>query len=109
MPEGAYDEYSERGESENRNQELKCELCADRVSDYRYMANCSRMFMHCLANNMLVRMRRRIATPLDEPAVKELAEDAAQGQRISQPAAATGGNGATRAAYLKPTVSAGQR
>ena len=25
MPEGAYDEYRERGESENRNKELKCE------------------------------------------------------------------------------------
>ena len=34
MPEGVYDEYSERGESENRNKELKCELCADRLSDH---------------------------------------------------------------------------
>ena len=33
--EGVYDEYSERGESENRNKELKCELCADRLSDHR--------------------------------------------------------------------------
>jgi hypothetical protein len=54
LPNGAYDEYSERGESENRNKELKCELCADRLSDHRYMANCFRMFLHCLANNMLV-------------------------------------------------------
>ena len=51
---GAYDEYSERGEGENRNKELKCELSADRLSDHRYMANCFRMFLHCLANNLLV-------------------------------------------------------
>ena len=35
LPHGAYDEYSERGESENRNKELKCELSADRLSDHR--------------------------------------------------------------------------
>ena len=63
LPEGVYDEYSERGESENRNKELKCELCADRLSDERYMANCFRMFLHCLANNLLVLLRRHIAAP----------------------------------------------
>jgi hypothetical protein len=67
LPEGVYDEYSERGESENRNKELKCELCADRLSDERYMANCFRMFLHCLANNLLVSLRRHIAAPpIDE-------------------------------------------
>ena len=63
LPQGAYDEYTERGESENRNKELKCELCADRLSDHRYMANCFRMFLHCLANNMLVSLRQAIADP----------------------------------------------
>jgi len=63
LPHGVYDEYSERGESENRNKELKCELCADRLSDHRYMANCFRMFLHCLANNMLVSLRQAIADP----------------------------------------------
>jgi hypothetical protein len=63
LPEGVYDEYSERGESENRNKELKCELCADRLSDHRYMANCFRMFLHCLANNLLVSLRQKIADP----------------------------------------------
>lgn len=63
LPEGAYDEYSERGESENRNKELKCELCADRLSDHRYLANCFRMFLHCLANNLLVSLRQKIADP----------------------------------------------
>lgn len=74
VPEGAYDEYSERGEGENRNKELKCELCADRLSDHRYMANCFRMFLHCLAHNLLVEMRRRIAASPAEPTVKVLAE-----------------------------------
>jgi hypothetical protein len=63
LPQGVYDEYAERGESENRNKELKCELCADRLSDHRYMANCFRMFLHCLANNMLVSLRQKIAAP----------------------------------------------
>jgi hypothetical protein len=63
LPQGVYDEYSERGESENRNKELKCELCTDRLSDHRYMANCFRMFLHCLANNLLVLLRRHIAAP----------------------------------------------
>jgi hypothetical protein len=63
LPQGAYDEYAERGESENRNKELKCELCADRLSDHRYMANCFRMFLHCLANNLLVMLRQSIAAP----------------------------------------------
>jgi hypothetical protein len=63
LPQGVYDEYSERGEGENRNKELKCELNADRLSDERYMANCFRMFLHCLANNLLVSLRRHIAAP----------------------------------------------
>ena len=77
FPQGAYDEYAERGESENRNKELKCELCADRLSDHRYMANCFRMFMHCLAHNMLVSLRRAIANPPAEEGHGEyLDEDA---------------------------------
>lgn len=68
LPEGVYDEYSERGESENRNKELKCELAADRLSDHRYMANCFRMYLHCLANNLLVSLRQNIAAPpAEEP------------------------------------------
>jgi len=63
VPCGVYDEYSERGESENRNKELKCDLGADRLSDHRYMANCFRMFLHCLSHNLLVLLRRTIADP----------------------------------------------
>jgi len=68
LPAAVYDEYSERGESENRNKELKCELAADRLSDHRYMANCFRMFLHCLANNILVSLRADIAVPPVEAA-----------------------------------------
>jgi hypothetical protein len=77
LPQGAYDEYSERGESENRNKELKCELCADRLSDHRYMANCFRMFLHCLANNLLVLLRQTIAAaPPEECHGRYLEQDA---------------------------------
>ena len=77
LPQGVYDEYAERGESENRNKELKCELCADRLSDHRYMANCFRMFLHCLAHNLLVSLRQAIADPpAEEAAGSYLDQDA---------------------------------
>ena len=37
-PRATYLDYAMRGESENRNKELKCDLCADRLSDHRFMA-----------------------------------------------------------------------
>lgn len=58
-----YDEYADRGESENRNKELKCGLEADRLSDHRYLANFFRLFLHTAALNLLIRMRRLIAAP----------------------------------------------
>jgi hypothetical protein len=76
LPQGAYEEYAERGESENRNKELKCELAADRLSDHRYMANCFRMFLHSLANNLLVSLRQQIADPpLEESSGEYLDQD----------------------------------
>jgi hypothetical protein len=63
VPQGAYDEYADRGESENRNKELKCELKIDRLSDHRYLANAFRMMMHTLACNLLVRLRKLVADP----------------------------------------------
>ena len=56
-PQGVYDEYADRGESENRNKELKCEFQCDRLSDHRYMANLFRVMMHCVAANLLVVLR----------------------------------------------------
>lgn len=63
LPDATYDEYAERGESENRNKELKCGLKADRLSDHRYMANLFRLYLHTAAHNLLVRFRRAIADP----------------------------------------------
>jgi hypothetical protein len=61
LPSAVYHEYAERGESENRNKELKCELRADRLSDHRFMANYFRLYLHSFALNLLVRLRQAIA------------------------------------------------
>jgi hypothetical protein len=58
LPQGTYDEYAARSESENRNKELKDGLNADRLSDHRFMANFFRLFLHAAALNLLVRLRR---------------------------------------------------
>ena len=63
LPDAAYDDYVDRGESENRNKELKCGLSTDRLSDHRYMANLFRLYLHVQAHNLLVRIRREIAAP----------------------------------------------
>jgi len=62
VPEAAYDDYAARGESENRNKELKCELKIDRTSDHRFLANFFRLYLHAAANNLLVRLRRAFAS-----------------------------------------------
>jgi hypothetical protein len=59
-PEAAYDEYIQRGESENRNKEFKCDLAMDRLSDHRFCANYFRLYLHAVAMNLLVRLRRFI-------------------------------------------------
>ena len=63
LPGGTYDEYADRGESENRHKEIKRELHGDRLSDHRFMANYFRLLMHALAYNLLVRQRQCIANP----------------------------------------------
>jgi hypothetical protein len=68
LPEPTYDEYAARGESENRNQEFKCDLAMDRLSDHRFVANYFRLYLHAAAMNLLVRLRRFIAEPLPAPA-----------------------------------------
>jgi hypothetical protein len=75
VPQGAYDEYAARGESENRNKELKCELSADRLSDHRYLANSFRMFLHCLAHNLRVSLRQEVAAPGTAPAEASATEE----------------------------------
>lgn len=63
-PAAVYDGYTERGEGENRNKELKDGLCADRLSDHRFMANFFRLYLHAAALNLLVRLRRHIRAEL---------------------------------------------
>lgn len=63
LPPAAYDDYADRGESENRNKELKGGLQADRLSDHRYLANFFRLYLHSAALNLLVRLRHGIADP----------------------------------------------
>jgi len=63
LPEAAYDDYALRGESENRNKELKEGVVADRLSCHRFMANYFRLQMHAAALNLLVRLRRVVADP----------------------------------------------
>jgi hypothetical protein len=67
LPGAAYDGYADRGESENRNKELKTGLLADRLSDHRYFANLFRLYLHTAAYNLLVQMRRAVADPPHEP------------------------------------------
>jgi hypothetical protein len=68
IPSAVYDEYAERGESENRNKELKRDLKADRLSDHRFCATFFRLYLHAAALNLLVRLRHAVALPPPEAA-----------------------------------------
>jgi hypothetical protein len=57
----SHDDYTRRGESENRNKELKCDLHGDRLSDHRFMANFFRLYLHTFALNLLVRLRGQVS------------------------------------------------
>jgi hypothetical protein len=63
LPHAVYDEYAMRGESENRNKELKTELHAGRLSDHRFLANYFRLYLHAAALNLLVRLRHAVVQP----------------------------------------------
>ena len=81
-PLASYDEYADRGESENRNKELKRGLWGDRLSDHRYMANNFRLHMHVAAHNLLVRLRHQVADPpADDPGVEVPREALPAGER----------------------------
>jgi Transposase DDE domain group 1 len=67
LPEAAYGDYAARGEAENRNKELKCDLKIDRTSDHRFLANFFRLYLHAAAHNLLVRLRRAFAAPPPPP------------------------------------------
>lgn len=80
LPEAAYDAYADRGESENRNKELKAGLQADRLSDHRYFANLFRLYLHTAAYNLLVRMRQVVAEPPSTPSSPAVPTEALAGR-----------------------------
>jgi len=80
FPQATYDEYTERGESENRNKELKCGLAADRLSDHRYLANLLRLYLHAAAANLLVRLRQVAADPPPPTSPTDLPTEALAGK-----------------------------
>ncbi len=84
LPGATYDEYADRGESENRNKELKCHLQSDRLSDHRYMANLFRLYLHTLAYNLLARLRHVVADPLPESNDAEVPNEALGGDQRRQ-------------------------
>jgi hypothetical protein len=82
-PESVYRGYAGRGESENRNKELKCGLMADRLSDHRYMANLFRLMMHCVSHNMLVLLRRLVA--LEQPQLEAGESEPTESELVNRP------------------------
>lgn len=84
LPDATYDDYTDRGESENRNKELKCGLQADRLSDHRVMANLFRLYLHAAAYNLLARLRSVVADPPPEPMHVDVPSEALSGHRRRQ-------------------------
>ncbi len=80
LPGAAYDAYADRGESENRNKELKLGLAADRLSDHRYFANLFRLYLHTAAYILLIRMRQVVEMPLSQDATQEVPLKALSGR-----------------------------
>jgi hypothetical protein len=84
LPRAAYDEYADRGESENRNKEIKCGLEGDRLSDHRYLANLFRLYLHAATLNLLARLRRQVADPPPQDPTAELPREALAGRARRQ-------------------------
>lgn len=60
-----YDDYIQRGTSEQRNDELKNGLAMDRLSCHRFMANFWRLLLHVHAYNLLNALRDHDSIPSD--------------------------------------------
>lgn len=58
-----YDDYVQRGESEQRMDEMKNGLSADRLSCHRFKANFLRLMVHTAAYNLLNALRDHDAVP----------------------------------------------
>lgn len=72
LPGAVYDDSALRGESENRNRELQCELQADRLSEHRFLANFFGLDLHVTALNLPIRLRRATARPQAAPEQPEV-------------------------------------
>jgi hypothetical protein len=82
VPDAAYEDYAERGESENRNKELKTELLGDRLSCHRFVANYFRLMLHAAALNLLIRLRRVVADP---PSLTAAEDHSGDGVPVTDP------------------------
>ena len=60
-----YDDYVQRGTSEQRNDELKNGLSMDRLSCHRFMANFWRLLLHVNAYNLLNGLRNTPGIPAE--------------------------------------------
>jgi len=69
--EATYDEYAGRGESENRNKEIKLGCAMGRLSDHRFVANYFRLYLSGMALNLLARFRQAVRAPEAAQAVAE--------------------------------------
>lgn len=78
-PEAIYDEYAMRGDSENRNKEIKNGLGMDRLSDCRFKANFFRLLMSLLAHNLLVQMKNCVQIPDKETESDQIPSEAITG------------------------------
>src|SRR6185312_14822053 len=80
-----YDDYTQRGESEHRMDELKNGLHADRLSCHRFMANFFRLLLHTAAYNLFNAVRDSDRLPevlrVGQPGTWHLAAAAHQGRR----------------------------
>lgn len=59
----AYDDYIQRGTSEQRMDEMKNGLCADRLSCHRFKANFLRLLLHTASYNLLNALRDHADLP----------------------------------------------
>ena len=102
LPQAVYDEYAMRGESENRNKELKIELHAGRLSDHRFVANFFRLYLHAAALNLLIRLRHAVAGAAPTSAEGDLPMPAERSTNRPAGSSSTAAACATRWAKVSP-------
>lgn len=63
-PEASFDFYNDRGECENRIEEMKNGFACDRLSCHRFVANQFRLLLHATAYNLVNLFRLRLPAPM---------------------------------------------